>query len=129
MTEQDIAKAKAEARTAAEKRLREAHADEMRQYMIEEHESRGLDYRPRLTKEERAREDILRLAKENGIRLTFQVDTAEDAKANTEIGRAAYLQEQEQESALPEGTPIVDFEDEQAQRTAQARAAIPGSAY
>lgn len=122
-TEQDIAKSKAEARTAAEKALREAHADEFRALMVQEHEARGLEYRPRLTKEERAREEIVRLAKENGIRLTFQAITTEDVLANTEIGQAAYAIESEQgpEVALPEGTPVVDYDEDRARRVAQAR--------
>lgn len=123
MTEQDIAKGKAEARTAAEKALREAHADEFRALMVQEHEARGLEYKPRLSKEEKAREDILRLAKEHGIRLTFQVETAQDATANSEIGQAAYAIESEHgpEVALPEGTPVVDYDEDRARRVAQAR--------
>lgn len=130
-TEQDIAKSKAEARTAAEKALREAHADEFRALMVQEHEARGLEYKPRLSKEEKAREDILRLAKEHGIRLTFQVETAQDATANSEIGQAAYAIESEHgpEVTIPEGTPVVDFDEEQARRAAQAREVIGGSAY
>lgn len=122
-TEQDIAKSKAEARTAAEKRLREAHADEMRRYMIEEHEARGLEYKPRLSKEEKAREDILRLAKENGIRLTFQVETAQDATANSEIGQAAFQSEHGPEVEVPGGL------GNRLMAEAQEREVIGGSAY
>lgn len=52
---------KREARAVAHKRLAEAHADELRALMVEEHEKRGVEYRPRLTEEERARQQVLDL--------------------------------------------------------------------
>lgn len=45
------------ARNAAEMRLRNAHRDELAEYMREEHEKRGIKYTPRLSAEERAARD------------------------------------------------------------------------
>lgn len=56
---QDLAKR--EARAAATKRLIEAHSDEYRTLMDEEHKARGVEYKPRLTDEERARQQVLDL--------------------------------------------------------------------
>ena len=50
-----------QARSAAQKRLQEAHPEEYRRYMNEEHELRGLTYRPRLNEDEKARRDIDRI--------------------------------------------------------------------
>jgi hypothetical protein len=40
--------------TAAARRIREAHPDEWHEYLKEETESRGLEYKPRLSGEEAA---------------------------------------------------------------------------
>lgn len=124
--EAEAERSKSAARNAAEKRLRDAHKDEFQGYMKEEHEARGLEYKPRLSKEERARAEIERLAKEHGIALAFKVETGEDAQANVDI-----LQANNEDREVPEGTPTIDLDADRRQRAAQARAAVSSnsSAY
>lgn len=55
---------KVAARSAAARRLREAHPEEYRNLMVEEHEARGVKYTPRLTAEERASVEVQRLLRE-----------------------------------------------------------------
>ena len=57
----DPKRAKQQARDAATRRLIETHEDEFRTLMREEHEARGVEYKPRLTAEERARQQVLDL--------------------------------------------------------------------
>jgi len=90
VTETSENKAKQQARDAAVARLREAHEDEFAGYMHEEHAKRGVTWNPRLSPEQKARKEIERLAKEFGIPLAFDVQSTEDAVANTDIQRAAF---------------------------------------
>lgn len=49
---------KRDARRAAERALREAHAEEFRALLEAEHEARGVEYRPRLSEEEKAEQTV-----------------------------------------------------------------------
>lgn len=57
----DPKRLKAQAREAAISRLCKLHEDELRDLMKEEHEARGVEYKPRLSSEERARQQVLDL--------------------------------------------------------------------
>ena len=98
MTNSKIAQA---ARTAAETRLRQAHKDELAQYMHEEHESRGVTYTPRLSPQERAERDeaarkakaqakIVALAESAGLAVSVGEPTDAEAAvmANPEVSEA-----------------------------------------
>lgn len=90
MTEQsNTAAATRAAYNAATTTLRNNNRDEFNKYMLEETAKRGLEWQPRLSPAEKARQDIARLAKEHGISLAFQVETGEDAQDNVEIRQAA----------------------------------------
>lgn len=61
----DDDKARAEARNVAIKRLRENHQTEYNEIMVEEMTARGIDWKPRLTPEEKAQRKIEELLAEN----------------------------------------------------------------
>lgn len=58
---QDKDKAMSAARSAATARLREAHQDEFNSLLVEEAKSRGIDWQPRKTAEQRAAEQLAAL--------------------------------------------------------------------
>ena len=137
LTPEQIVKAKAEARTAAEKRLRDLHPDEFRRLMVEEHAERGVEYTPRLTAKERAEREIERLAREHGISLALNVETIEDGAAEVNGTEPLVITEDEEPTlyqrlrgaaeeagSVPAGTPVVDADASPEERRAQAQAAI-----
>lgn len=64
-------KDRSDARTAAMRRLRDAHPDDWNKYLAEEMGARGIEWEPRLNKEQKARREIRRLIEENpGMDLT-----------------------------------------------------------
>ena len=98
MTNSKIAQ---QARNAAEMRLKKEYAEEFTGYMREEHEKRGLTYKPRLTPEERAVRDealkkakaaekIRALAESAGLAVSVGEPTEEEAAvmANPEVSEA-----------------------------------------
>lgn len=135
LTAEQVVKAKAEARTAAEKRLRDLHPDEFRRLMVEEHTARGVEYTPRLTAKERAEKEIERLAREHGIPLALNVETIEDGAVEVhgvepvEVPEEPTLYQRlrgaaEAAGTVPEGTPTVDGDATPEERRAQAQATI-----
>jgi hypothetical protein len=56
---------RAEARTAASKRLRDVHSRDWNQFLAEEMSTRGIEWRPRLNPTEKAAEEIKRLLAEH----------------------------------------------------------------
>lgn len=96
---------------AATTTLRNAHRDEFNGYMLAETAARGLEWQPRLSPQEKARQEIARLAKENGIALSFAVTTAEDAQDNVEIRQAVVAAEAE-ETLVDSVTVVVEEEYE-----------------
>lgn len=149
-TPEDIEAAKKAARAAAEKRLRDTHGDDLRRFMIEEHAKRGVTYRARLTPEERARQEIARLAAEHGISVALDVETIEDGAVEVNgvepeerLGEIAGENESlfqrlrgaaeeagtvtpEAPAQVPEGTPVVDGDASPEERRRQATTAIFG---
>lgn len=134
---EQIAKAKAEARTAAEKRLRDSHPEEFRAFMVEEHAARGVEYTPRLTPAERARKEIERLAQEHGISLALDVETIQDGDVEVNGAEPIVVTESEDPTlyqrlrsaaeaagTVPAGTPVVDADASPEERRAQAQATI-----
>ena len=61
-----LAKKKSGARNAAEARLRTAHEDELKGYLVEEYAKVGLEYIPRLTPAQKAAEEIRALVAKYG---------------------------------------------------------------
>jgi hypothetical protein len=145
-TPEEIEAAKKAARAAAEKRLRDTHGDDLRRFMIEEHAKRGVTYRARLTPEERARQEIARLAAEHGISVALDVETIEDGAVEVNgvepeegtgeneslFQRLRGAAEQagtvtpEAPAQVPEGTPVVDGDASPEERRRQAATAIFG---
>lgn len=118
---------------AATTTLRNAHRDEFNGYMLAETAARGLEWQPRLSPQEKARQEIARLAKENGIALSFQVETTEDAQDNVEIRQAvvaAAVEEVEEEGAEASvGTVVVDAPDDEPEtHSARIAAALTSAA-
>lgn len=70
----DVNALKAQARAAAEKRLRDNNREEFAEYMRQEHESRGVEWAPRLTDAEKAQRRIIEDAKKFGIDLQTLAD-------------------------------------------------------
>lgn len=56
---------RAEARTAASKRLREIHSGDWNQFLAEEMSTRGIEWQPRLNPTQKAAEEIKRLLAEH----------------------------------------------------------------
>jgi hypothetical protein len=80
----DDATKKSQARTAAEKRLREAHADEFHGYMEQEYKQVGLTYERRLTPAEKAAAQVAALVAEFGaeiIPVEVYIETEPEAKS------------------------------------------------
>jgi len=75
----DAAKNRSAAYSAAEKRLREAHADEFHQYMAEECIKVGVDYVRKLTPQEKAAAQIAALVAQFGTDIIPASATGEDA--------------------------------------------------
>ena len=71
-TEPTEADLRRKAYSAAEKALREAHADEFRALVTKEAQALGVEYKFRPTKEERAEREIAKLLADNpGLRERF----------------------------------------------------------
>lgn len=121
---------------AATTTLRNNNREEFNQYMLEETAKRGLEWQPRLSPAEKARQDIARLAKEHGIAVAFQVETTEDAQDNVEIRQAVVaaaaeeIGDIEEEGAEPSvGTVVVDAPDDDPQaHSARINAALTSAA-
>lgn len=113
------------ARSAADRRLREAHPDEFEALMHEEHAKRGLSWNRRATPEERARREqeereakvryrIEQEAKKIGLKVSFNEvtpDEAQDAASGLDPER------------LREEAADLDWKD----MTEEQRAAIAGT--
>jgi len=98
---------KAQARAAAEKRLRDNNREEFAAYMTEEHAARGVEWTPRLTEAEKAQRRIIEDAKKYGLDLQSLADQV--------VTDAAF-----------EGAPVVDAGDLDEQRRAENAEAFFG---
>lgn len=105
---QDVNTLKAQARAAAEKRLRDNNREEFAQYMTEEHASRGVEWAPRLTDAEKAQRRIIEDAKRYGLDLQSLADQV--------VTDAAFAD-----------APVVDAGDLDAQRRAENAEAFFGA--
>lgn len=130
MTEStNVQAAQRAAYNAATTTLRNAHRDEFNGYMLAETAARGLEWQPRLSPQEKARQEIARLAKENGIALSFQVETTEDAQDNVEIRQAvaATTAQVEVEDETVE-VEVVEVSEEPEAHAARINAALASAA-
>lgn len=119
------------ARSAADRRLREAFPDEFEAFMHEEHAKRGLTWNRRATPEERARREqeereakvryrIEQEAKKIGLKVSFTEEPETIAEKVTRISTEAEDAEREQ---LRAEAADLDWKD----MTEEQRAAIAGT--
>lgn len=74
MAEEKTTNPKSEARSAAARRLRDAHAEEYNGYLGEEMAARGIEWTPRLTDEQKAAKQVSDLLTQYpGLAATFAV--------------------------------------------------------
>lgn len=105
--EVDLERLRNQARSAADKSLRDAHQDEWRALMTKEHEARGVTWNPRLTPAEKAMAEIKRLAAEHHVDLV--------TLAEAEIVEAAFV-----------AAETVEVEETVEERRAQAAESLFG---